>query len=99
GARLVRELNVGTLVVTGGARGLSLWEADGGYCHIPPHLVEVYDSAGAGDTVISATTLALTTGAPIGEALFVAVRAAACVVRKVGVATVTPDELLADWAD
>jgi D-beta-D-heptose 7-phosphate kinase/D-beta-D-heptose 1-phosphate adenosyltransferase len=99
GARLIQELNVGTLVVTGGARGLSLWQADGGYRHIPPHLVEVYDSAGAGDTVISATTLALTTGAPMEEALFVAVRAAACVVRKVGVATVTPDELLADWAD
>jgi rfaE bifunctional protein kinase chain/domain len=97
GAALVRELNVETLVVTRGAKGLSVWHSGNGVQHIPAHPVEVYDVAGAGDTVISALTLGLTAGAPVEEAAVVANHAAACVVRKVGVATVTTEELLADW--
>ena len=63
---------------------------------MPAHEVEVYDVAGAGDTVISMLTLALTGGAVMREALHLANHAAACVIRKVGVATVTPEELYAD---
>lgn len=96
GTALLRELGVETLVVTRGAKGLSLWQAGGGVRHVPAHPVEVYDVAGAGDTVISALTLSLTAGASVEEAAVIANHAAACVVRKVGVATVTPDELLAD---
>jgi D-beta-D-heptose 7-phosphate kinase/D-beta-D-heptose 1-phosphate adenosyltransferase len=97
GAALVRELGVETLVVTRGGKGLSLWHAAGGVHHLPAHLVEVYDGAGAGDTVISALTLGLLAGATPEEAAEIANHAAACVVRKVGVATVTPQELLEDW--
>jgi rfaE bifunctional protein kinase chain/domain len=96
GSALVRDLDVETLVVTRGAKGLSIWHAEGGARHIPAHPVEVYDVAGAGDTVISALTLGLAAGAAVEEAAEVANHAAACVVRKVGVATVTPEELLAD---
>ncbi len=97
GAALVRALGVETLVVTRSEKGLSLWHADGSVQHVPAHRVEVYDGAGAGDTVISALTLGLLAGAAAEEAAQIATHAAACVVRKVGVATVTPDELLADW--
>ena len=97
GAALVKELGIETLLVTRGGKGFSLWHAQGGVHHIPPHLVELYDEAGAGDTVISTLTLGLTTGVPVEDAAVVANHAAACVVRKVGVATVTPEELLADW--
>jgi bifunctional ADP-heptose synthase (sugar kinase/adenylyltransferase) len=97
GGRLAGELNVGTLVVTRGSRGLSLWHRNGEIKHISAHPVEVYDVAGAGDTVISALTLAAVSGALINEAAEIANHAAACVVRKLGVATVTTDELLADW--
>ncbi|HZP84171.1 MAG TPA: PfkB family carbohydrate kinase [Chthonomonadaceae bacterium] len=96
GTALVRALGVETLVVTRGAKGLSIWHTEGGARHIPAHPVEVYDVAGAGDTVISALTLGLAAGATVEEAAEVANHAAACVVRKVGVATVTPEELLAD---
>lgn len=96
GIALVRELGAETLVVTRGAKGLSIWHAEGGARHLPAHPVEVYDVAGAGDTVISALTLGLAAGATVEEAAEVANHAAACVVRKVGVATVTPEELLAD---
>lgn len=97
GADLVRAMQIGTLVVTRGAKGLTLWRSDASVTHIRAHPVEVYDEAGAGDTVISVTTLAMAAGALVEEAAEVANHAAACVVRKVGVATVTPDELLADW--
>ncbi len=97
GSELVRRLDVGTLVVTRGARGLLLWRREGGMCHIPPRPVEVYDAAGAGDTVICALTLGIAAGALTEEAAEVANHAASCVVRKVGVATVTQDELMKDW--
>ena len=59
--------------------------------------MEVYDVAGAGDTVISALTLGIAAGGTIEDSATIANLAAACVVRKVGVATVTVDEILGDW--
>lgn len=96
GRILVKELGVENLLVTRGGKGLSLWTEAGSVTHVPAHEVEVYDVAGAGDTVISMLTLALTGGAVMREALHLANHAAACVIRKVGVATVTPEELYAD---
>jgi D-beta-D-heptose 7-phosphate kinase/D-beta-D-heptose 1-phosphate adenosyltransferase len=97
GAAMANALEIETLVVTRGAKGLTLFRLSEGVCHVPPHPVEVYDAAGAGDTVISAFTLGLAMGAAVEEAAVVANHAAACVVRKVGVATVSPDEIIADW--
>jgi D-glycero-beta-D-manno-heptose-7-phosphate kinase len=97
GAKVLQELRIGTLVVTRGARGLSYWRQDGEYRHVPAHPVEVYDVAGAGDTTVSAMALASVSGASCMEAAFIANHAGACVVRKVGVATVSTDELIADW--
>ncbi len=97
GRRLVDELKVDSLIVTQGSKGLSVWTRNGDVRHIPAHPVEVYDVAGAGDTVISALTLAIIAGADIFEAAEVANHAAACVVRHLGVATVTQDELIADF--
>jgi rfaE bifunctional protein kinase chain/domain len=97
GALLRQELNVEALLVTRGEKGLSFWLPDGSVTHVPAHPVEVFDEAGAGDTVISALTLSLASGVPLEEAGFIANRAAAAVVQKVGVATVTVDELLASW--
>jgi rfaE bifunctional protein kinase chain/domain len=97
GAAMADQLQVQTLVMTRGAKGMTLFQPTGGLCHVPPHPVEVYDAAGAGDTVISAFTLGLAMGAAVEEAAVVANHAAACVVRKVGVATVSPDEIIADW--
>jgi len=94
GEPLRRELDLDTLVITWGARGLSFWKRDGSYRYVPAHRVEVADVAGAGDTTISAMALALQAGADTYEAAVIANRAGACVVRKSGVATVTVDELL-----
>ncbi|MGC8667944.1 MAG: bifunctional heptose 7-phosphate kinase/heptose 1-phosphate adenyltransferase [Chthonomonadales bacterium] len=90
------RLGIRTLVVTLGPDGLALFHTSGAE-HVPAHPVEVFDVAGAGDTVISTLTLALVCGATLREAAVLANHAASCVVRKVGVATVTPGELIADW--
>ena len=56
----------------------------------------IYDVTGAGDTVIATLTLALASGASLGEAARVANVAGGLVVQKPGTATVTADELLAE---
>ena len=97
GRRLRETLSVDSLVITQGSRGLSVWTRSGEVRHVAAHPVEVYDVAGAGDTVISAMTLGIAAGASVFEAAEVANHAAACVVRHLGVATVTQDELIADF--
>ena len=62
---------------------------------VPAHPVEVYDVAGAGDTVVSVLALALAAGATTSEAAVLANCAGSAVVRKVGVATVTREEISA----
>jgi D-beta-D-heptose 7-phosphate kinase/D-beta-D-heptose 1-phosphate adenosyltransferase len=54
---------------------------------------EVYDVSGAGDTVIATLTLALTAGATLFQAAALANYAAGIEVEKLGVATVSAEEL------
>ena len=56
---------------------------------------EVADPTGAGDTVAATFTLALVVGATMAEAALLANIAAGLVVRRIGCATNTPDELSA----
>jgi len=83
------------VLVTLGGQGAVLWSTDNGAEHVPPVPVEVYDAAGAGDTTIAACHLALCAGATPREAVELAMRAAAVVVKKVGVQTASPAEILA----
>lgn len=94
GETLRQDLDVETLVITRGAKGLSFWKRDGAYRYVPAYRVEVADGAGAGDTTISVMMLALLAGADTYEAAVIANLAGACVVRKAGVATVNAEELL-----
>ncbi len=95
GRKLVGSTQCRGLVITRGAHGLSVFESDGLVRHIPAIETEVYDVAGAGDTVISALTMALACGLGLAEAAAIANCAGAAVVRKVGVATTTPAEIQA----
>ncbi|HEY3297837.1 MAG TPA: D-glycero-beta-D-manno-heptose-7-phosphate kinase [Armatimonadota bacterium] len=81
------------LVVTRGAEGMSLFTKEGQEVVVPAHPVEVYDVAGAGDTVVSVLALSLAAGAEIDEAAILANCAGGAAVRKVGVATVTREEI------
>ena len=56
---------------------------------------EVFDVQGAGDTAIAALALASLAGASLQEAAVIANAAAGVVVGKVGTATASPDEILA----
>jgi rfaE bifunctional protein kinase chain/domain len=95
-ARLRRELNVGTLLITRGSDGLSA-RSEAGYVHLPAaNRSEVFDVTGAGDTVVAVATLALAAGQEPLIAARLANYAAGLVVRKLGVAAPSPAELA--WA-
>lgn len=81
-------------IITRGSDGLVLAYDKGQIVNIPAIPVEVFDVVGAGDTVLSALTLALAAGASLPEAARIANAAGGAVVRKSGTATVTQDELL-----
>jgi D-beta-D-heptose 7-phosphate kinase/D-beta-D-heptose 1-phosphate adenosyltransferase len=99
GKKLLENTQGENVLITLGSQGLILFSAaypDAPY-HVPAVPVEVYDVAGAGDTVISVLTLSLAAGAAPGEAVHLANHAASEVVKKVAVATVSTDEVLASF--
>ncbi len=85
------------LLITLGEHGVLLFRRDAPPYHAPTRAREVFDVSGAGDTVISLFTLALTAGATPAEAAEIANHASGVVVGKLGTATVTPAELLASF--
>ena len=94
GTRLLARLSCHAVLVTLGEEGMCLFESRRAPVHIPTVAQEVFDVAGAGDTVIAAFTLALAAGADLESAAHLANFAAGIVVGKVGVAVVTPQELV-----
>jgi D-glycero-beta-D-manno-heptose-7-phosphate kinase len=94
GRRLRDELDAHSVVITRGADGMSIAGPDDRHTHLPAaNRTEVWDVTGAGDTAIAVLTLGLAAGADVLEAAKLANVAAGLVVRRLGVATVTPEEL------
>ncbi|HEX9021821.1 MAG TPA: D-glycero-beta-D-manno-heptose-7-phosphate kinase [Nitrospirota bacterium] len=93
GALLLKRLKCSAVLITRGEHGMSLFEQGNKVTHIPTMAREVFDVTGAGDTVISALTLAMATGATMLDAARIANYAAGIVVGIVGTATVKPAEL------
>jgi D-glycero-beta-D-manno-heptose-7-phosphate kinase len=97
GQRLLAGSNARGVLITRGSEGMSLFEAGKAPLHLPiyhlPLASEVVDTNGAGDTVAATFTLALTAGASMAEAAYLANAAAALVVRRLGCASNTPEEL------
>jgi len=93
-AQLLDEWEPDYLIISLAAQGMALFRKDAEMVVIPTKAREVYDVSGAGDTVIAAFTLALSTGADPVEAAEIANHAAGIVVGKVGTVTVSKDELL-----
>lgn len=91
---LRRRLGVGAVVITRGSEGMSVVDAAGRAWHIPvSNPSEVYDVTGAGDTVIALLALGMAAGGPVETAARIANVAAGEVVRKLGNATLTGEEL------
>jgi len=97
GRRLREELNLSTLIVTRGQRGMTLIGRD--VKHFPARAREVYDVTGAGDTVVAALTAFFLAGASWETACELANICAGIVVGELGTASVTPEELLRELSD
>lgn len=93
GQALCAELDLGALVVTLGERGMVVIRDEQSPLFLSARVREVFDVTGAGDTVIATIAAALAAGSSLDEAATLANLAAGLVVRKIGVATVTPSEL------
>jgi rfaE bifunctional protein kinase chain/domain len=98
GQRLLNGSHAQGVLITRGSEGMSLFEQDKQPTHLPiytlPGTSEIVDTNGAGDTVAATFTLALTTGATMSEAAYLANAAASRVVRYLGCASNTPEELM-----
>ena len=92
---ILQRLECDGLLVTLGEDGMWFFEQGGGQGRIPTVAQEVFDVAGAGDTVIATFTLALASGATMEQAARLANTAAGIVVGKLGVAVTTPEEICA----
>lgn len=93
GALLLKRLKCDAVLITRGEHGMSLFERGGRITNIPTVAQEVFDVTGAGDTVISALTLAMASGAGMVDAARISNYAAGIVVGVVGTAAVKPEEL------
>lgn len=93
GWELRERLDAECVIVTRGEHGMSLFMRGGEYAHLPTMAREVYDVTGAGDTVVSVLGVALAAGATMVEAATVANHAAGVVIREIGTASVTVDDI------
>lgn len=89
------RMKCANLLLTLGEKGMALQTEGGDHVRVPAVARAVYDVSGAGDTVTAVTAVALAAGASVAEAAMLANHAAAIEVAKAGVATVSPDEILA----
>ena len=93
--KIRRELDIDALLVTRSEEGMTLFTAQGAN-HEPTRAREVFDVSGAGDTVIATFGLMLAAGASMTDAMHFANLAAGIVVGKLGTATVSREEMLAE---
>jgi D-beta-D-heptose 7-phosphate kinase/D-beta-D-heptose 1-phosphate adenosyltransferase len=87
------KVNQCGVLLTKGAKGITLIGGGEVIKNWPTQAKEVFDVSGAGDTVVAAFTLALSSGSTEEEAIIFANKAAGVVVGKHGTATVTLKEI------
>jgi len=91
--RLRDDLDLDALLVTRGEHGMSLISAGAPAITLAAEAREVFDVTGAGDTVIALMAAGLGGGLALESAAALANLGAGLVVRKIGVASVSPTEL------
>jgi rfaE bifunctional protein kinase chain/domain len=95
GDALRHELGARVLVITLGSEGMLVFEDGSQPVHVAAvRATEVFDVTGAGDTVIAVLTLGLIAGLSMRRAAELASAAASVVVRRLGVAVATADEIV-----
>jgi D-beta-D-heptose 7-phosphate kinase/D-beta-D-heptose 1-phosphate adenosyltransferase len=86
-------LDLDALLITRSEKGMLLLESEEEPVFLSTQAREVYDVTGAGDTVIATIAAVIAAGGNLHSAASVANLAAGLVVRKIGVATVSPSEM------
>lgn len=94
GQSMLRKFKCKIALITLGENGMAVFEKDKPMKHIPTVAQDVFDVSGAGDTVIASYTLSLASGASPLQAAHISNCAGGIVVGKVGIAVVTPEELI-----
>jgi D-beta-D-heptose 7-phosphate kinase/D-beta-D-heptose 1-phosphate adenosyltransferase len=95
-AQLQEQLDLEAAIITLDKDGMALKHRDGRNKVFPTRARQVYDITGAGDMVLSVLGMALAAGADYEAAIALANVAGGLEVEKIGVATVTRDEILRD---
>jgi D-beta-D-heptose 7-phosphate kinase/D-beta-D-heptose 1-phosphate adenosyltransferase len=95
-AQLQQQLDMEAAIVTLDKDGMALVHRDGRRQVFPTRPRQVYDITGAGDMVLSVLGMALAAGADYDAAIRLANIAGGLEVEKIGVATVSRDEILHD---
>jgi D-beta-D-heptose 7-phosphate kinase/D-beta-D-heptose 1-phosphate adenosyltransferase len=93
---LQEELDLEAAIITLDKDGMAMKHRDGRMQFFPTRPRQVYDITGAGDMVMSVLGMALAAGADYDHAIPLANIAGGLEVEKVGVVTVTRDEMLRD---
>lgn len=90
---MIDRLGLLALLITRSEKGMLLVQGSDEPLFLPTRAREVFDVTGAGDTVVAVLAAALASGEELQAAAALANLAASLVVRKIGVASVTPGEL------
>jgi D-glycero-beta-D-manno-heptose-7-phosphate kinase len=93
GQKLLEQLNCKYALLTLGEDGIALFEKGKPERRIPTKAQVVADVSGAGDTVISTLTMALTAGADIYDAAYLANYAGGLVCQEVGIVPIELEKL------
>ncbi len=94
--KLIREHGIGMVAVTLDRDGIYLETAAGLGKHFPTHATVVADVTGAGDMVLSMLGLVLGGGGDVEDAVRLANVAAGIEIRRLGVVTISREEVLAE---
>lgn len=94
-ASLIDAHDLGSILVTRSADGMTLVDQTGKPTHLPAESREVFDVSGAGDTVVACVAAMVGAGSALKDAAAVANVAAGIVVAKVGTAVAYAAEVIA----
>lgn len=93
GLKILNKLNPKYALLTLGEEGIALFEKGNTEQRIPTKARKIADVSGAGDTVISTLTIALTAGANIYDAAYMANFSGGLVCQEVGIVPIEIDTL------
>ena len=97
GRYIMRKFQIKNVLATRSASGISLVTDEDAF-HLPTRVQEVFDSAGASDTVTAVFAMALAGGVKPVDGAYIANVAAGIVLRKSGTYAITREDMLSELA-